>query len=357
VALKTVPIQRVAGGTRFAFRPAEDAFVLMTEDPKVVQSLRQHISRSGDRVVWLLRESAALKTAAITTAARRLTQCGVNCNVALQTSAGTAAVLQQVDQARASHRVEQAYDAAVAANETLDQAAIQLRQAVGSPTLYSNPLELGDEHLAEFAAFEKARPTFQVGDNLLYGGDFEDVGQLTQIGWQHFQNREAGIQSNVELSVVEPRHGSYCLLLQATATSGGRPAPDVTSVWIESPPVPVTAGQIVEIAGWVRIDRHSGDDGDGLEIADSVGGPDLALAIRQTNGWERFHMIRAIPDTAELRIRFALSGIGTAQLDAVMVRPVQRPAARRLPVLSPANSASTTATPAAAGPLFVAPDK
>jgi hypothetical protein len=255
----------------------------------------------------------------------------------------------------ASQRAEPAYQAAVAANRTLEQAAGELRRIViPSITPQSNPLALSDDNLAEFAAFERTRPVLQPGENMLYGGDFEDLGQLTQIGWQHFRTQIPGIESQAELSTTEPRHGSYCLMLQAAASTTAQAAPDVTPVWIISPPIAVAEGRILEIAGWARVDRKPGDGGDGLQIVDSLGGPDLALTIRQTNGWERFQIICAVPESTDLRLTFALSGVGTAQLDAVMVRPLEQPPAQRLPVLNPANGAAGTSIPTA-GPLFVAP--
>lgn len=355
VALKVVPIQRVAGGTRFVLRPEDDTFVLMTEDPKVVQSLRQHIARYGDRMVRLQRDGAALQAVAIGETARRLTQNGVNSTAAAQVAASAGAQLQQVDAGLASNRLEHVYQVASATNQMLEQAAAELRGSVKAPTTpLSNPLSLGDDRLAEFAAFEIAYPTLQGGNNLLYGGDFEDLGQLTQFGWQHFSDANPGVESKAELSTDEPRHGTYCLMLQATSSAS---AQDVrgTPVWIDSPPVPIIAGQVLEIAGWVRVDRPVSGGGDGLQIVDSLGGPDLVLAIRQTNGWERFRIIRAVPESSELRVTFALTGLGTARLDAVMVRTLQQlPPARRLPVLAPANGTIRT-QPTAAGPLFVAP--
>jgi hypothetical protein len=356
VALKVLPVQRIAGGMRIALRPNDDTFVLMTEDPRIVQSLRQHISRYGGHVVGLLRERAALKAAATANSAKRLTQSGIDCSASAQTIASAAAQLQEANVARASHRVEQAYEAAAAANRTLDQARAELRRTVAAPAALDNhPLATSDAHLADLAAFERARPTYQFGDNLLYGGDFEDIGQLTQIGWRHFQDQAPGVESLAELSAAEPRHGSYCLMLQAVSSGEARPAPDVTTVWIESAPIPLTEGQIVEIAGWVRVDPRAGDHGERLYITDSVGGADLASAIRQTNGWEYFRIIRAIPEATELKLRFALSGLGTAKLDAVMVRPLQLPVGRRLPDLSASSGATGEPTPPATGPLFFAP--
>jgi hypothetical protein len=355
VALKTLPVQRIAGGTRVTFRPDDDTFVLLTEDPRVVQSVRQHILRYGNRIVSLLRESAAFNAAAVSEMARTTTQIGVKSDAAAAAASATA-FLQQLDAALASQRVEQAYQAGMAANKTLNRSAADLHRAVISQTkLYSNPLALSGDTLADFTSFERTRPELQFGDNLLYGGDFEDVGQLTQIGWQHYQSQAPGVTSQAELSVAEPRHGRYCLLLHAAASGESRPDPDVPSVWIESPPIAVTAGQILEIAGWARVEPYGPHNGDGLQIVDSVGGPELALAVRQTNGWERFQIIRAMPETCELRLTVALSGVGTAHLDAVMVRPVERPSPRRLPILTPANGADASSPLTADGPLFVAP--
>jgi len=323
VALKALPTQRIAGGTRFAMRPDDDTFVLMTEDPKVVRGLRDHIARNGERMVRLLRESAALNAAVISETASRLKQNGVDASAAAQAAASAAPLLRQVDAALASRHVEQAYGGAVAANEKLDQAAGEMRRGAGGQSgLHSNPLALGDDGLAEFVAFVRARSRFQLGDNLLYGGDFENVGQLTQMGWRHFQNQTTGVETLTELSLTDPQHGRYCLALKSAGAAASPPAADVTRAWIESPPMAVTEGQILEISGWVHVEMDNAANGGGLEIIDSLGGADLALAIRQTNGWERFHIIRAVAEESELRIMFTVSGIVTARVDAVMVRPL-----------------------------------
>jgi hypothetical protein len=327
----------------------------MTENPRVVQSLRQHIARYSDREVRILRESAGLKAAAISHTAQQLARQGVRADSAAQAAAGGAALLQQVDLALSSRRYEQAYEAAVAAGSTLDRAAAELRRIAAPPSLpISNPLVFDDDTLADYVEFERGRSSLQYGENLLFGGDFEDLEQLTQIGWQHFSRQSPGLESRAELSVDDPRHGRYCLMLHATASATPLEA-DEPSVWIESPPVAATAGQMSEITGWARVESTGNDDGYGLHILDSAGGSDLALAIHQTNGWEPFRIIRAVPENMELRLTFALSGMGNAQLDAVMVRPIERPSARRLPSLSPAPSAATTSLPTAAGPLLVSP--
>jgi hypothetical protein len=356
VAMKTLPTQRIAGGTRIAFRPANDAYVLLTEDPKVVQSLRQQRTRNGERIVRLLRESAALKSAQIAESVRRLAQVGSHNHAVARTAATAAAQLQQVDAGLASRRVEHAHEVVIALHRMLEDSAAQLQSTVTSPnTLSSNPLSVCEDRLGDFAAFERARPSFQFGDNLLYGGDFEDVGQLTQLGWRHSQNPVPGVDSRTELSIDNPRHGNYCLIMQAAAENGLRPQLDGATLWIASAPLPVDAGQIVEITGWARVDAPFTDSGDGLQIVDSLGGPELALSISKTKGWEQFRLIRAVPEPTELRLTFAVAGLGTARIDAVMVRPIVPPADRRLPGMAPASGVAAGTAPTAVGPLLLAP--
>jgi hypothetical protein len=117
----------------------------------------------------------------------------------------------------------------------------------------------------------------------------------------------------------------------------------------------VDQGQIVEITGWVRIDKPFAD-GDGLHIVDSLGGPELSLIVGQTSGWQTFRMVRAAGQMTELRLTFALTGLGSAKVDAVMVRALQQPIARRLPTVSGTRSTSATSTGDNSGPLLVVPN-
>ena len=127
--------------------------------------------------------------------------------------------------------------------------------------------------------------------------------------------------------------------LQATAPSDGQTA-DVAEprVWIVSPPVSLEAESTVEITGWVRVDQPFSTPGEGLAIIDSLGGPELSLVVGETSGWQMFRMVRAVPQPAELRLTFALTGVGSAKVDAVMVRTLQQPVARRLPAVPGSSS-------------------
>jgi hypothetical protein len=334
-ALRTLPMQRVAGGVRLVVRPNDDAFVLMTEDPQVVQGLRQRLARDAARVVRLERDRASLHAASIADAAHRLAHFGHNSGSSVQAAQGINVQLQQVDVQLAAGRLEQAYAVATSANHALEQAAAEQRQSVGQPTnLSSNPLALNHDRPADLAAFQRTVVTLRGGENLLYGGDFEDLGQVTQFGWQHFRDPVPGVVSGAELTTVEPKHGAYSLKLHAAADSTRTSAQleQPATVWIQSPPIPIPSGRTIEITGWVRIDKPITGNDAGLRIVDSLGGQALSLSPRQTAGWERFHMIRGTADLPELRLTFALAGIGDAFIDAVMVRVLEQPTTGRLPL-------------------------
>ncbi|MEX0612617.1 MAG: hypothetical protein WD229_10910, partial [Pirellulales bacterium] len=290
-ALRTLPLQRVAGGTRVVLPSAADALAVITEDPQVINSLRQRIHRDGAQVVRLRRDLAAQRTTLMANTAARLTQLGHNNDAAARGGAAVNAQLRQVDVLLAGGRLEPAFELLSSVDSLLEQLATDARRSIAAPRAFeSNPLALSYEQLADYAAFQQSCDAFRSGDNVLYGGDFEDLGQMTQFGWRHFQNPLPGVQSLVELSATEPKHGRYCLRLQSTATATN---PDLVvderaTVWVVSPPVPVVDGQLIEISGWVRVDERI--DGQGLAIIDSLGGPELSLAIGETSDWQPFHM-------------------------------------------------------------------
>jgi hypothetical protein len=336
VSLRSLSAQRVAGGTRITVPSIDGAFMLITEDPQVIRDLRGRIARDGPKFVRLQRNALAHRAAFLTYAAQ------VNSHATGASGASPASttinpLLQQIDGLLAAGGLEAAFAAANSAEQVLDDVAIAQRRAVGSAAEFdSDPLAVSSEYLAEQATFQRTYATFRDGENLLYAGDFEDLGQMTHFGWRHFQHPIPGVESRVELSAGDAKQGSYCLALHATGAQSGAPAAtDDASVWVVSPPMPVQKDQFIEITGWVRISGSSASDGaesrTGLQIVDSLGGAELSLTIRGTDGWQPFRMLRAAPESGELRVTFALVGSASAQVDAVMARTLARPVARRLP--------------------------
>jgi hypothetical protein len=357
VELRPLASQRVAGGTRIVL-PAEDgeSFVLITEDPAVIHGFRQRVARNGPRVAWLQCELAKIQLSQVAEVQQRLSKIGLSNQQEERQIETLASQLRDVGGQLSSGRIEPAYRAAAAANQSLAHLLQERQKAVEPASMFvSHPLGLSTAQIADHAEFSQRPAAKQPGENLLFGGDFEDLGQMTQFGWQHVRQESSGVEAGAKLSPENPQHGTYCLELFAAGAPGelsvatGNPA-----VWVVSPPVPFEGGSVVEIRGWIRINQAIVGSVDSLQIIDSLGGAELSLAVRQTNGWQPFQIIRGVPESTELRVTFALSGLGSASIDGVMVRALGPTAARRLPPISPLDRSATSGGEAT-GPLFVAP--
>jgi len=95
-------------------------------------------------------------------------------------------------------------------------------------------------------------------------------------------------------------------------------------VWITSPAVSVEAGELVCIHAWVHIPAAITASVDGLMILDSLTGEALAERIGQTAGWQQLALYRIAPRSGPMTVTFALTGLGEAHLDDVMIQPLIR---------------------------------
>jgi hypothetical protein len=162
------------------------------------------------------------------------------------------------------------------------------------------------------------------GPNVQAAGDMESLDAMLKAGWQRHSVAEQaleGIGSEVSLSLADPHAGRSALRLQAWPTDPKRApsAVEVPPVWVTSSPVPVRQGQIVRIHGWVNVPRAIGGSTDGLLVFDSIGGADLGDRIRLTQGWREFILSRAVPQNGEVKVTFALTGVGGASIDDLSV--------------------------------------
>lgn len=350
VAMRSVDSQRVAGGMRMTMPAAEDGFLLITEDSTVIGVLRQRVMRDGPKVVQLERDLSAQRARTLALAAPRLVPLGYSQEIAAQDAAVISQQRAQIDAYLSAGQIEPAHAVAAGLLKHIGESAEQQRRVTATNYWFeSNPLSLSNNTLLQFAELQQALGGMRPGTNLLVGGDFEDLGQMTQQGWQHLEQPLPDVRSSAQLSGIEPQHGRYCLELSANLGSpSARPATVANSVSIVSPPVSVSANQLIEISGWVRVDRQFAP-GDFFEIADSLGGPALAIRVEQTSGWQPFRMIREAADESRLSVTFSLSGIGSAKVDGVMIQTLQPPVAQRLPPTGPGGGLSTATSPAATG--------
>jgi hypothetical protein len=332
-SLRRIPTRRVAGGNQLALDSGEIGMIVVTQDPQAIAALRQHVASQGPQTVRRERDLARMWVDAIADETKQIPKLGRGA-AELDVSLGaTTRQLPQVDALLASGRAEHAYTIASGVRRGLQVEADRLRHLIARETGFEagSPLALDFDMLNENMSFGARIQTLQGRENLLYGGDFEDLGQMTAVGWQHLQASTSNQAGSAELSSAEPKNGKYCLRLLGPSASTEAPPTDGPRlpIFIISPPMRVDRGTWIEITGWVRVGRADSRAGR-LEVMDTFGGRELALNIVQTAGWEPFRLIRAATGD-EVRLTIRYWGHGSAELDALMVRPLAAPVARRLP--------------------------
>ena len=156
--------------------------------------------------------------------------------------------------------------------------------------------------------------------NGLAGGDFENLEHMTSNSWENHRSSDPEVKTHVELTTTDAVDGSRSLLMKATSEYASNDAVDRTPLWIKSSPVPVKAGQLVRIHGWVKVAQPISGSLDGFMIIDSLGGPQLAERVNLTNGWQEFSIYRCALKDEDVRVTLALTGYGEALVDEVNIR-------------------------------------
>ncbi len=179
------------------------------------------------------------------------------------------------------------------------------------------------------------------------------------MGWRHNQHPISGIEADAGVVPEVPHSGKLSLHLKAKALPFDTAPPDVMEtapISVSTPAIPISAGQIAWIHGWVRMTRPVTASVDGLLIFDSIVGEPLAERVGPTVGWidrdrarkglkpravkkdkdqkpekekpeeawQEFAMYRAAPQTGTLTVTFALTGLGEAWIDDVCVQFIDR---------------------------------
>lgn len=320
--------RRVTGGTRISLeRFALSTNVLLAQDAAVVQHLTERARAIGPRAAQLARHLAADRLQELQAATRSFSS---GASVAGPLAAWLTAArksVQSCDGHFAARDYRSAYLEARRAMTWLrwieraewEAAVGGLASPVASPGAVSfATLPWHRELTRRIAA---SRP----GPNQLPGGGFEDLSALLGNGWHHFQHPADGLQAAADLLPGAARSGFSGLRLSVRAEDPDDP-PNVVEtppVWITTPALPVEAGQLVCIRGWVQVPTAIAGGVDGLLILDSFCGEALAERVRQTAGWQQFTLYRIAPESGRMTISFALTGLGEAWLDDVTVQTLQ----------------------------------
>ena len=333
VALRRLRRKRVTGGLQVVLDSLDaTAMILLTQDPRVESALSERISRLQGRAARLARELAVAKLRRVEAVQELL-----GAVPAATPPAGSAAalrtVLDECDSLLRANQHVQAFAQAtrlsglLGAIEQTAWAGTAGRQAGAA----ARPLAIGATRLPDHWALVRQLSARPAGANRLAGGDFENLSALLQAGWQHHQFQAEGVPSAVQLSAAEPKSGRFCLQLRAW---DGDPQPGFLAappVWVTSPPVPVAAGELVRIHGWVRVVGPIGASVDGLMLVDSLGGPALAERIGPAPEWQEFSSYRIAADSGTMSVSFVLTGLGQAEIDDVTIAPISLPAGAPAP--------------------------
>jgi hypothetical protein len=318
--------KRVAGGVSVTF----DEFglagqVLLAQDPLIIAAVHHRAAQGGRRAADLSRHLAVHKLNTVERLAGQLS--------------GQSRINQAPSWLAAARRSLQSCDAQLAAGD-LAGATVNAQRAQGTlrlveraywdaaqkglTSLVTSPAALSFDTLpCHWRLIDRLRGA-RFSQDLVAGGDFEDLGTMQRAGWLYIAQPAPGVQGAVDLVPQAAHSGRLGLRLSVSPLDPKNPpaAIEAPPVLFTSPSVQVSAGQIVCIHGWVKVPGPIAASADGLLIVDSISGEALADRIGQTKGWREFALYRVALQSGPVCVTFALSGIGEAWLDDVAIQVI-----------------------------------
>jgi hypothetical protein len=326
--LRPLKHKRVTGGTLITLDDFDTtSLVLMTPDSLMASVLSRRLAGIANRTAEMLSELVDRTYAQCEAVERRLPAEVRDPSAAQQFLATARGRLDQAERAMAAGDRRTAFIEARRANTPLGQlqrkhwqrAEASLRSTVASP--FTATFDTLPEHWQLLAVLRASAHQ----ENVLAGGDFEDLQSMIEAGWRHVEHAQDGVETKVEVAPGGSSNGRSCLRMEVQPRDRSKAAVllETAPLWVTSPAVPVSRGMIVSIRGRIRVPAAVRGSVDGLMIIDSLGGEALAERFGQTGGWEEFVLYRAAPSDGQLRLTFALTGFGEAMIDDVTIRPVQ----------------------------------
>jgi hypothetical protein len=327
VGLDTLQRRRLAGGLRISLdRHTSDMPVLLTDDALVVQRLTEQLRRHSGRAAQLENELAKLCVLSFEASHPELTGTGAQSSrevaeydAALKSLTASSAALAAKDHKKSYQQARQTTDTLGTMNRRVWQNIVR-----HSDSAVSMPLAMTEATLADAARHLPQVANAPLSANVLPAGDFKNLSTLMAAGWRHYRQTNVKAMSAVELVPAPGSRPGTCMLLRAapTETEIAPRLVETPPVWITSPTVQVTQGQLVRIEGEIYIPHAITGSVDGLLIAESIGGEPLAYRAGVTQGWQRFTLYRVATRTAPLSVTIALTGHGEAWIDDITIRTV-----------------------------------
>ena len=327
--LSTLPKARSHAGSRIQIENcAFSAAVVITQDPSVVNKLRQTYERVGHQTIMQLHTELTQQWLAIMQLIDK--QMG---RMGRSSAQSSGALNDSLTAFRTAQNLINGSSPG-AAIEYLNRADERL--AFMRRDMVTEPLgQFQSKTSTPFAAHCSLIPlhwelTSRLSNgnwnpNGLAGGDFENLQHMMSNGWENRRLDDELVSTQVELSNTAVVDGNYGLKMSVNANTRHTGLVEATPLWIATPNIPVKGGQLVRIHGWVNIPRVIHGSLDGLKITDSLGGPEMSERIPVTSGWQEFTLYRGVATNGTIQVTFALTGIGEAFLDEVTVRTIDLP--------------------------------
>ncbi|QDT99320.1 hypothetical protein [Gimesia aquarii] len=165
------------------------------------------------------------------------------------------------------------------------------------------------------------RSSKNIEPNMLRSGDFEDIDTMVVERWKHEQNSIEGTEAIAELYPRDKKSGNFSLRLLAAPLKRNEIPSNIKGplVRVTTPPLAVRSGQIVHITGWIKVTTSITGNQQGATLQDSIMGPGGALHWSEKSDWQKFDLIREIPQTENLVLTMSLNGLGSILLDDLRV--------------------------------------
>ena len=198
----------------------------------------------------------------------------------------------------------------------------------------------------------------RLAENVLPGGDFELPTETNLPGWTLQEDTTIDEVLVAARRVDNNAHGGkQCLMLRIQPKDPGHSpaALERAMVAIHSPAIKLQVGMPVRITAWIQIPKPLAGTGDGALLFDSAAGEPMAIRLHQTPGWRQVTLYREVPESGQIHLTLALTGLGTAYFDDVKIEPLLEPGETTVPLATrPPPSASPAGIPtpvnSAAGP-------
>lgn len=309
---------QVAGGKRVTIPKFDQtAVVLFTSDPTVREMLERRAAQLSARCAQVSVALATAKRDRVLDTYHQLAAMSVMVNDGPAMAKTANQLVADAEAALSRNDHDGARDAADDALQMLRN----LQRALWEDSVrrFSSPLASPHavcfstlpDHYRLIGKFGRSVASSSQEPNLLPSGDFEDEAEVGAT-WRHVGASSDAVATNAYIETKSPKQGSRCLRLAARRHEGMSIARESGDAFVkmESPAVPVRAGQVLHVSGWVRIDTPIPSHFDGAKLHDSLLGPSSGLRWTATKGWQPFEMLREVPADGEFSLTMTLQGVG-----------------------------------------------